>query len=132
MFADRFFYAGNAIIISLITITIDLFAVLIIGVSALQAMAPLITSVVIGPINRNNDAPIKGFINSLLLALELESANAILKIGMFIINNTNVDSHVSQDINDFIFFVAVLSVRITITKPSEGLILVKMLCLIKK
>ncbi len=79
-------------------------------------MAPLITSVVIGPINRNNDAPIKGFINSLLLALELESANAILKIGMFIINNTNVDSHVSQDINDFIFFVAVLSVRITINQ----------------
>ncbi len=83
MFADSFFYAGNAIIISLITITIDQFAVLIIGVSALQAMAPLITSVVIGPINRNNDAPIKGFINSLLLALELESANAILKMGMF-------------------------------------------------
>ncbi len=116
MFADSFFYAGNAIIISLITITIDLFAVLIIGVSALQTMAPLITSVVIGPINRNNDASIKGFINSLLLALELESANAILKMGMFIINNTNADSQVSQDINDFIFFVAVLSVRITINQ----------------
>ncbi len=89
---------------------------MIIGVSALQAMIPLITSVVRDPTKRNNDEPIKGFINSLLLALEFESANAILKMGMFIINNTNVDSQVSQDINNFIFFVAVFSVRITINQ----------------
>ncbi len=79
-------------------------------------MAQLIASVVIYPTKRNNDAPIKGFINSLLLALELESANAILKMGMFIINNTNVNSKISQDISNFIFFVAVLSVRITINQ----------------
>ena len=89
---------------------------MIIGVSALQAMAPLITSAVIGPTKRNKDAPIKGFICSLLLALELESANAILKMGMFIINNTNIDSQASQEINNFIFFVSVLSVRITINQ----------------
>jgi len=35
---------------------------------------------------------------------------------MFIINNTNIDSQASQEINNFVFFVAVLSVRITINQ----------------
>ncbi len=114
LFAD-FFDAGD--IISIITRTIDLFAVLIIGVSALQAMVPLITSVVRDPIKRNNDVPIKGFINSVLLALESESANAILKMAAFASIATGTTDHLtSGNINNFIFFVAVLSVRIAINQ----------------
>ena len=117
LFAD-FFDAGD--IISLITRTIDLFAVLIIGVSAVQAMVPLITSVVIDSLKRNNDLPIKGFINSFLLALELESANAILKMAAFASGATSTtDNLTSDNINNFILFVAVLSVRIAINRTSR-------------
>ena len=110
-----FFDAGD--IISIITKTIDLFAVLIFGVSALQTMVPLITSVVRDPIKLNNDVPIKGFINSVLLALELESANAILKMAAFASGATSTtDNLTSDNINNFILFVAVLSVRIAINQ----------------
>jgi hypothetical protein len=89
--------------------------ILIIGVSALKAMAPLIISIVRDPVKRNKDVPIKGFINSLLLALELESANAILKTTAFASSATATTDLLSSDnINNFIFFVAVLSLRISI------------------
>ncbi len=63
---------------------------------------------------------IKSFINSLILALELESANAILKMGVFVSNATdtisgNIASSPSN-MNNFIFFVAVLTVRIAINQ----------------
>jgi hypothetical protein len=56
------------------------------------------------------------FINSLILSLELESANAILKMGLFASNATSYDHITSNNINSFIFFVAVLSVRIAINQ----------------
>jgi hypothetical protein len=62
----------------------------------------------------------KSFINSLLLALELESANAILKMGEFVSNATITTSSnfttSSSNINNFIFFVSILTVRIAINQ----------------
>lgn len=114
-------------IIFIITKTIDFFAVLIISISAIQTIIPIIIS--LSKTNRKEDnynnrdsIAIKSFINSLLLALELESANAILKMGLFISNATasTVDSSSSifqsDNSNNFIFFVAVLSVRIAINQ----------------
>lgn len=60
----------------------------------------------------------KNFIRGLLLALELESANAILKMGIFtsIISGTSSSILSADNINNFIFFVGVLSVRIAINQ----------------
>ena len=118
---------NTANIISLITKTIDFFAALIISISAIQTISPIIISLSKtnrkenGYYNKDN-VTIKNFINSLLLALELESANAILKMGLFISSATAsvIDSsssiYQSDNINNFIFFVAVLSVRIAINQ----------------
>jgi hypothetical protein len=67
---------------------------------------------------KNNDGnnSVKSFISSLLLALELESANAILKMGLFISNNASNDYLSAINNNNLIFFVAVLSVRIAINQ----------------
>lgn len=118
---------NTANIISLITKTIDFFAALIISISAIQTISPIIISLSKtnrkenGYYNKDN-VTIKNFINSLLLALELESANAILKMGLFISSATAsvIDSsssiYQSDNINNFIFFIAVLSVRIAINQ----------------
>ena len=66
----------------------------------------------------------KNFIRGLLLALELESANAILKMGIFtsLITQSSSSSSLlsssssSSNFNNFIFFVAVLSLRIAINQ----------------
>lgn len=64
----------------------------------------------------------KNFIKGLLLALELESANAILKMGIFtsLITQSSSFSLLSSssvsNFNNFIFFVAVLSLRIAINQ----------------
>jgi hypothetical protein len=114
LFADLF---NVQYIISIITKTIDLFVVIVIGASALQTALPaLIRKIGFRQKTKENNITIKNFIKSLLLALEMESANAVLKMGMFTINTPNVDSHVSQNTNNFIFFVAVLSVRIAINQ----------------
>ena len=108
-------------IVSIITKTIDFFAVLIIGISAIQTIAPIIISLINS--NKKNQSgffSIKSFINSLLLALELESANAILKMGEFVSNAANTTSSnfttSSSNINNFIFFVSILTVRIAINQ----------------
>ena len=104
-------------IIPIITKTIDLFVVTVIGASALQTALPALRSTMgFHQKTKENNITIKNFIKSLLLALEMESANAVLKMGMFTMNTSNVDSHVSQNTNNFIFFVAVLSVRIAINQ----------------
>ena len=105
----------------MITKTIDFFVVLIIGISTIQIIIPIIISLIkINKKGNNNNFAIKSFINSLLLALELESANAILKMGVFVSNATDTMSNnpiaLSNNINNFIFFVAVLSVRIVINQ----------------
>jgi hypothetical protein len=62
----------------------------------------------------------KNFIRGLLLALELESANAILKMGIFtsLITQSSPSPPLSSlfNFNNFIFFVAVLSLRIAINQ----------------
>lgn len=106
-------------LISITTKTIDFFVVLIIGVSATQTILPAARytlKIDKKTKDNNNNIAIRNFVKGLLLALELESANAVLKMGMFALNVTNVDSHMPQNINDFVFFVAVLSVRIAINQ----------------
>ncbi|MDP8907166.1 MAG: hypothetical protein M3M88_06570 [Thermoproteota archaeon] len=106
LFADLF---DVQYIIPIITNAIDLMVVIVIGISALQTIfhAP---RYIVGFHQKPKDNNIitRNFIKGLLLALELESANAILRMGMFTLDIANVDSHMSQNINDFTFFVAVL------------------------
>jgi hypothetical protein len=61
----------------------------------------------------------ENFIKGLLLALELESANAILKIGVFTSSLVGISTTASTStfsINNFIFFVGIFSVRIAINQ----------------
>jgi uncharacterized membrane protein len=114
-----FFNISN--IISIITRTIDFIAVLIIGVSAIQTSAPIVISLInLNKKNKSDYVFLKSFINSLLLALELESANAILKMAVFVSNATDtIQGNLptsSTNINNFIFFVALLTVRIAINQ----------------
>ncbi len=114
MFADLF---DIPYFIPIITKTIDLLVDIVIGFSTLQTILHAIGNMTkLYRKTKGNNIAIKNFIKSLLLALELESANAILKMGVFTSNITNVDSHTSNNIDDFIFFVAVLSVRIAINQ----------------
>lgn len=137
-FSFFFPYINNQEFISLITSTIDIFVAIIIAVSVIQAIVPIINtiirSIIISPITsrRQNkkdrslaqateDKIIqqkqsmikKNFIRGLLLALELESANAILKMGIF---TSLITQSSSSNFNNFIFFVAVLSLRIAINQ----------------
>jgi hypothetical protein len=118
----NFFNIPN--IIPIITKVIDYFVVIIISISAIQTIIPIIISFIKinkkEEKNKNNNYYIKSFNNSLLLALELESANAILKMGIFVSNATNFATEnfmiISNNFNNFMFFVAVLAVRIAINQ----------------
>lgn len=137
-FSFFFPYINNQEFISLITSTIDIFVAIIIAVSVIQAIVPIINtiirSIIISPITsrRQNKKDRsqgqatenkiiqqkqsmikKNFIRGLLLALELESANAILKMGIF---TSLITQSSSSNFNNFIFFVAVLSLRIAINQ----------------
>jgi hypothetical protein len=113
------FNASN--IVSVITKTIDCFAVTIIGISAIQTVFPIIISLIKTNRKENhndNNFALKSFIYGLLFALELESANAILKMGLFASNATVFRGYFisTGNINNFIFFVAILSLRIAINQ----------------
>ena len=65
----------------------------------------------------------KSFVTGLLLALELESANAILKMGLFTASSVGLSSMLSQTQTpisvldgNFLFFVIVFGVRIAINQ----------------
>ena len=65
----------------------------------------------------------KSFVNGLLFALELESANAILKMGLFTASSVGLNSMLLQTQTpisvlggNFLFFVLVLAVRIAINQ----------------
>jgi hypothetical protein len=62
--------------------------------------------------------PRENFIRGLLLALEVESANAILKMGVFTSSLVGIPitSSSTFSINNFIFFVGIFSVRIAINQ----------------
>jgi len=120
-------------IIFLITSVIDVFAINIIALSVIISILTLIKNTTRSitmyfTIDHNTNlehkkyhkAPItikivkENFISELLLALELESANAILKMGIFasLLTGALVGTTASFNLNNFIFSIAVLSVRI--------------------
>jgi hypothetical protein len=112
LFADNLFNAQG--IVFIITNTIDFFVVFIISISAFQTVIPIV--IYVTKVKRKKNIAIKSFINSLLLALELESANAVLKMGLFTSITISTDNIVSGNINNFIFFISLLSVRILINQ----------------
>ncbi len=99
----------NTLIISIITLAIDIFAITVVIVSVLTTIPSLIKSTD----TQNNNShffkrritkenPIRG----LQLALELESANAILKMSLFtsnLIGIPTIPSTSASSINNFIF-----------------------------
>src|SRR6476660_4482013 len=120
-------------IIFLITSVIDVFAINIIALSVIISILTLIKNTTRSitmyfTIDHNTNlehkkyhkAPItikivkENFISELLLALELESANAILKMGIFasLLTGALIGMIASFNLNNFIFSIAVLSVRI--------------------
>jgi hypothetical protein len=124
-------------IISIITSIIDIFAIVVIAVTVFTSILPLIksTATLSLPflIKSSSDRQTakenyvlgrrrvikENFIKGLLLALELESANAILKIGVFTSSLVGISTTASTStfsINNFIFFVGIFSVRIAINQ----------------
>jgi hypothetical protein len=130
-------------IIFLITSVIDIFAIVVIALSVLISILPFIKSSVKSSIMRpfiikhdatnseyENSQTVRrrtttmtirmakeNFIKGLLLALELESANAILRMGIFtsMLIGT-ITAGTTFNPNNFIFFVVVFSVRIAINQ----------------
>jgi hypothetical protein len=132
-------------IIFLITSFIDIFAIIVIGVSvSFSILALLKITITFNPFtsnsfekrseqershylmtNRRRRIKIakENFIKGLLLALDLESANAILKLGVFsssILTGTATMSTATTtstfNMNNFLFFIGVLSIRIGINQ----------------
>jgi|SRR5690348_13656507 hypothetical protein len=127
-------------IISIFSSVIDIFAIVVVAVSVFTTILPLIKSTVVLSLpfftKSSSDRQTatenyalrrrvikENFIKGLLLALELESANAILKMGLFtasLVGNSLASSSISTfDINNFIFFVGILSVRIAINQTLQ-------------
>ena len=124
-------------IIPIITPIIDIFAIVVIAVTVFTSILPLIKNVAALSlsfiIKSSKDrqktteenyllrrrAVKENFIKGLLLALELESANAILKMGIFTSSLVGISTTLSTstfNINNFIFFVGIFSVRIAINQ----------------
>jgi hypothetical protein len=120
-------------IIFLITSFIDVFAIIVIGVSVSFSIWPILKTTIKsdlftsnsseGHSDQESDLMIdkrkiakENFIKGLLLALELESGNAILKLGIFTSILTGTITTSTLNMNNFIFFVGVLSVRIGINQ----------------
>ena len=124
-------------IISIITSIIDIFAIVVIAVTVFTSIFPLIKSAAAislpflvksstdGQKTTEENYLLRrrsvkeNFIKGLLLALELESANAILKMGVFtssLVGISTTSSISTFSINNFIFFVGILSVRIAINQ----------------
>jgi hypothetical protein len=137
--------------IFLIISTIDIFAVTIIAISTFQTIIPMMKVVkvtIISTLDVRNRLPSsssaqeklvqhdsrdtkqkgywikKNFVRGLLLVLELESANAILKMALFTSiviemqqqQPSSLQLTTVQNINNFIFFVAILSIRVAINQ----------------
>ena len=124
-------------IISIITSIIDIFAIVVIAMTVFTSILPLIksTATLSLPflIKSSSDRQTakenyvlrrrvvkENFIKGLLLALELESANAILKMGVFtssLVGISTTSSSISTfGINNFIFFIGIFSLRIAINQ----------------
>ena len=122
-------------IISIITSVIDIFAIVVVAVSVFTTTLSLIKSSIASSlpfvIKSSSDRQTatenyklrrrvvkENFIKGLLLVLELESANAILKMGAFTSSLVGISSLSAKtfSVNNFIFFVGILSVRIAINQ----------------
>ena len=131
-----FIFSDAQSIISIITSIIDIFAIVVIAVTVFISILPLIksTATLSLPflIKSSPDRQTakenyvlrkrivkENFIKGLLLALELESPNAILKMGIFTSSLVGISTTLSTstfNINNFIFFVGIFSVRIAINQ----------------
>jgi hypothetical protein len=123
-------------IISIITSIIDIFSIVVIAVTVFTSILPLIKSAAALSlsflIKSSSDRQTakesyllrsrvvkENFIKELLLALELESANAVIKMGVFTSSLVGISTTLSTNtfsINNFIFFVGIFSVRIAINQ----------------
>jgi len=125
-------------IISIITAVIDMFAIAVIAVTVFASVPPLIKRTATLPLPFLIKSSLRrqtatenylarrrvvkeNLVRGLLLALELESANAILKMGVFTsglvgISTTSSPSASTFGINNFIFFVGIFSLRIAINQ----------------
>ena len=124
-------------IISIITSIIDIFAIVVIAMTVFTSILPLIKSIATLSlpflIKSSSDRQTakenyvlgrrvvkENFVKGLLLALELESANAILKIGVFTSSlvgiSTTASSTSTFGINNLIFFIGIFSLRIAINQ----------------
>ena len=130
---------SNQDFIHLITPVIDFLVVSVVAISIVQAIAPLMKVMIRNLASITNSfhhepgfqeqdylfkhnycIAKKNLVRGLLFALELESANAILKMGIFtsfFVDTSSLTGTSSGNIvSNFVFFLAVLSVRIGINQ----------------
>jgi hypothetical protein len=109
----------------IITSIIDIIAITIIAITIIQIIIYFfkynVKSLVISSSNSDSTNIKKIFISGLLLALEFEAANAILKMGVYtslaIDKSVLSSSTISDDfINNFIIFIMILSIRVAINQ----------------
>jgi hypothetical protein len=108
----------------LITYIIDIIAISVISISVIQTIFYLLKynlksfQLVQQSSISNSNIIKRNFISGLLLALEFEAANAILKMGVFtsfVIDQSSSSSTLSDNfINNFVIFIMVLFIRIAI------------------
>jgi hypothetical protein len=121
-------------IIHVITSIIDFIAITVIAVTLIQTIIYLLkynlksllplssSSIATSSLNTNSKIVKRTFISGLLLALEFESANAILKMGVFLSQAVDKSSSAITSenfINNFLIFVMVLAVRIAINQSLQ-------------
>lgn len=64
---------------------------------------------------RGNNS-LRGLVRGLLLALEFESASAIIKLGIFMTNITILSEPISTNLDNFAFFVGIFALRIVLNQ----------------
>ena len=114
---------------------LNFFAVTIIGISIVQVLVSRILTILDFPFfslsnvcnnQKANDkdyyvelsdgnSSIRNLIRGLLMALEFESAIAIMKLGVFMTSITLTGS-ISSNMDNFLFFVSILTLRIAINQ----------------
>ncbi|HEX6672647.1 MAG TPA: hypothetical protein VF084_10465 [Nitrososphaeraceae archaeon] len=112
-------------IIFTITSLLDIIAVSVIAVSVIQTLyylsiynfKSILSSAKTKSISNSNNIK-RNFITGLILALEFEAANTILKMGIFTSLVIDKSSPTISDnfINNFIIFVMIISIRIAIKR----------------
>jgi hypothetical protein len=122
-------YINTEDIIFTIILVIDIIAISVIAVSVIQTIfylsiynfKSILLSAKTTSISNSNIIH-QNFITGLILALELEAANTILRMGVFtslVIDKSSSTTLSDNFINNFIIFVTVISIRIVI-KQSLG------------